>query len=241
MRSPYVAVVIPWREQESRVWAYNVVTQLYRAYLPHAKIISTDTDDDLFNLAACRNKGVLLAQEAGADVVVIADADTIPEKDALEAAIAMAIAEPGVVTPYTQYRSLMERGTNEFKTGTRLQDCSHLRIAGACSGVYVTTPATWWSHGGQDERFRGWGAEDSSWESAHKVLLGKPRTVQGRVYSLHHESQVKEGEQFNYNFALCYAYLGAEKAGPATMRELIGQWWQNSPYAPLNTDLVAPE
>ena len=92
---------------------------------------------------------------------------------------------------------------------------------GACSGVYVTTPATWWAHGGQDESFRGWGFEDAAWYLAHQTVLGEePRRHSGRVYALHHEAAPREGEQYEANARLMDEYRAA--AGDAeAMRQLV--------------------
>lgn len=204
-----LAIVIPWREQASRRYAKHLVLSWYEENFPGAALYLPDTDHDPFNLAACRNAGVRRA--SGHDVVVVNDADTIPEKAALQSAIEAAYWTRVVHLPYTEYRSLRLDGTSEYLRGTELIDCDHIVVPGACSGVFVTTPETWWTHGGQDEKFRGWGFEDAAWYMAHKTLLGsEPARHSGRVYALHHESAVKEGPQYEANAARCYRYQQAE-------------------------------
>ena len=93
---------------------------------------------------------------------------------------------------------------------------------GACSGVYVTTPRSWWSHGGQDERFRGWGFEDAAWYVAHETLLDEvPRRHEGIVYALNHTAQAREGDQYDANAALMEQYREARSSRDA-MRQLVG-------------------
>lgn len=216
-----VACVIPWRPQPHRVYAHDLTTARYKALLPDADIIDVDTDHEPFCLAACRNKGVRYADTHRYDVVVLADADTLPEQRPLLEAIEQARYSRLVHLPYTVYRSMRADGTAQFLHGTPLQDCNHLVVDGACSGVYVTTPSTWWSHGGQDERFLGWGGEDAAWHAAHTTLLGAdPVRHAGRVYALHHEAQAKQGDQHSANFALVYRYHQAQH-DPAAMRALI--------------------
>ena len=214
-----VSIVIPWRDQASRRYAKHEVVKWYDANYPEAIIHLVDTIDMPFNLAACRNAGVMGAITA--DVVVIGDADTIPEKRALDAAIGACEDSGAVHLPYTEYRSLRQDGTREYLTGTPIEDCDHFVVPGACSGIYVTTPSTWWRHGGQDERFRGWGFEDAAWFIAHTTILGtEPIRHEGRVYTFHHDSQAKEGTQYEANAARCYHYMQA--AGDiAAMRELV--------------------
>jgi hypothetical protein len=123
--------------------------------------------------------------------------------------------------PYTAYQWLGREGTAAFFDGTALPSVEATLVRGACSGVYVTTPRTWASHGGQDERFRGWGFEDSAWFAAHTTLLGsQPQRHEGNVYALHHETQLREGEQYDKNAALRERYREAESS-PEAMRELV--------------------
>lgn len=218
-----VLVAIPWRLQPHRVYAHDLTVQRYRELLPDASLRDVDTDHDPFCLAACRNTAVRHAEFNGYDVVVLADADTLPEREPLLAAIEAARTSGLVHLPYTEYRSLRVDGTEQYRAGVPLDRCNHLVVPGACSGVYVTTPATWWAHGGQDELFRGWSPEDAAWMIAHKTLLGaEPVRHEGRVYSLHHESAAKTGPTFEDGYARIYRYQQAE-GDPAAVRALLAE------------------
>ncbi|MFF5261350.1 hypothetical protein ACFY4C_20600 [Actinomadura viridis] len=220
-RTCRVLVGIPWRPQPHRVYAHDLTVDTYRALLPDAHIVDVDTDHEPFCLAACRNKAVRMAEAGGYDVAVLADADTLPEPAPLHQAVQYATTSRYVHLPYTQYRSLRRDGTNQLLAGAPLEDCNHLVVDGACSGIYVVNPATWWAHGGQDEHFQGWGFEDAAWLAAHKTLLGAaPARHEGRVYALHHESAVKTGDRYEANAARCYRYLQAEGNVDA-MRALV--------------------
>lgn len=216
-----VAVVIPWRSQESRIPAFETTTGWYTTHLPDARIVTVDSPDSVFNLAQCRNLGVAECRDE--DVVVIGDADTIPERDSLLAAIDHARRAAFVHLPYDEYRWLGEIGTAQFRAGAALEDCEFELVRGACSGVYVTTPSTWIAHGGQDELFRGWGFEDAAWYLAHQTLLGEtPRREPGRVYALHHTAEVREGPQYDANAARMERYREAA-SNPDAMRQLVGE------------------
>ncbi len=212
-------MIIPWREQESRRYALRLVQSWYADNLPDALVILADAPGDPFNLSASRNLGMRMASDA--DVVILNDADTIPDIAPLRAAIEECQSSGAVHLPYTQYRSLMLLGTQEYLRGVPQEECGHLVVDGACSGVYVTTPETWWMHGGQDEHFRGWGFEDAAWLAAHRTLLGMdPVRHEGNVYAFHHEGAVKEGPQYEANAARCFHYLEAEGDVEA-MRKLV--------------------
>lgn len=204
-------IVIPWRRQESREYAFDILVKWYQTNLPEAEIIIADDGRSPFCLSGTRNVGVREAEERGADVVIINDADTIPELEPLKKAIKYAYNNLCVVLPYNRYHSLRVDGTSQFLYGIPLKRCNFFLVDGACSGVYVATPQTWWAHYGQDERFRGWGFEDAAWMVAHNTLLGRaPKRVEGTVYAFHHESADKEGPEYTRNAQLCYTYLQAE-------------------------------
>lgn len=218
-----VLVAIPWRSQPHRVYAYNLTVARYCGLLPDATVTTVDTGHEPFCLAGARNEGVRTAERGGYDVVVLADADTLPEREPLLAAIDAAQLSGRVHLPYTEYRSLRADGTAQLQAGTLVERCTHLVVPAACSGVLVTTPETWWSIGGQDERFRGWGMEDVAFLTAHRALLGGDFVRHdGRVYALHHESATKRGAQYDANVALYQRYLTAAETGdPDAMWALV--------------------
>ncbi|TDD97629.1 hypothetical protein [Actinomadura rubrisoli] len=217
-----VLVGIPWRHQPHRVYAHDLTVQRYEELLPDATVLDFDTEHEQFCLAGARNLAVRFGERVRADVIVLADADTLPEREPLLAAIEGAAHSSVVHLPYTEYRSLRRDGTDQFLVGVPLQECSHLVVDGACSGVYVTTPATWGAHGGQDERFRGWSPEDAAWMAAHTTLLGDPVRHSGRVYALHHDSPPKTGPDHEAGYALVYRYHQAQ-GDLAAMRRLIAE------------------
>ena len=214
-----VTVVLPWRPQPSRVAAFEVVRDWYAETLPGAEIRTVDSPDPVFNLAQCRNLGV--AALADDEIAVIGDADTLPQREPLLAAIEAARTSGRVHLPYTAYHGLGRDGTAQAAAGTPLEQCDFELVRGACSGVYVTRASSWTSHGGQDERFRGWGFEDAAWYLAHTVLLGEPpRRHEGTVFALHHQAEVREGPQYDANAALMQRYRDAA-VGADAMREVV--------------------
>lgn len=200
--------------------AFERVVAWYHEHLPELQVVTVDTDDTPFVLAACRNKAMREAPDAA--VVIINDADTLPEVGALRAAIAAAAESPLVHLPYTEYRWLGAEGSAQVAAGVPFEDCAHDVVAGACSGVYVATPQTWTSHGGQDEGFRGWGFEDAAWRLAHITLLGaEPVRHDGRVYALHHLAEIRAGAGYEANAERMQRYRDADGDREA-MAELVG-------------------
>lgn len=218
-----VLVAIPWRPQPHRIYAHDLTRVRYMELIPNAEVVDVDTAHEEFSRAGARNEAVRTAQRLGADVVVIGDADTLPERDPLLEAIEQARVSRFVHLPYTEYRSLRVDGTQQYLTGRPLQECNHLVVPYACSGVYVTTPATWWSCGGQDERFQGWAPEDYAWLIAHRALLGHdPVRHDGRVYALHHDTPPKSGPAYDASVELYQRYLHAGDSGdPGAVRAIV--------------------
>ncbi|MGV8895672.1 MAG: hypothetical protein ACOH10_15085 [Rhodoglobus sp.] len=215
-----LTVIIPWREQPTRISALNAVRDWYLNEIDDVDFVLVDSHDGVFNLSQARNLGVASITDPHR-VVVINDADTIPQRDSLLHAVDAAANSGLVHLPYTEYHWLGAPGSAQFAAGAELDDCEFELVRGACSGVYVTTPQTWVSHGAQDERFRGWGFEDAAWYLAHSTLLGEPpRRSDGRVFALHHAAQPREGDQYDANAALMERYK--EAAGDvAAMRALV--------------------
>jgi hypothetical protein len=218
---PDARIVLPWRPAPSRLDAFDRVVSWYRENLPDLPLSTVDTGDIPFVLAACRNRA--MAEAAPDEVVVIGDADTIPEVGPVREAIAAARTSGVVHLPYTEYRWLGASGSADYARGVPLADCAVEQIvSGACSGVYIATPRTWARHGGQDAGFRGWGFEDAAWNLAHQTLLGQPpRRHEGRVYALHHVGEVRAGAGYEANAARMQRYRDAS-GNRAAMAALVG-------------------
>lgn len=193
-----IAVIVPWRKTDSRVYFKNLVDKWYRNNLPEADIFYVDSGHEIFNVSASRNLGMAIADDY--DVVIVNDADTIPEIDPLFFAIHQCVKTRLIHLPYTEYKFLSEKRTKKFISGVPLEECGSIIINYACSGVLVTTPEAWWRCGGQDEGFVGWGLEDYAFLLAHETLLSNDFIRhEGKVYSFYHSPQTKSGENFEKN------------------------------------------
>jgi hypothetical protein len=215
-------VVIPWRPAPSRIDAFERVVGWYARTLPEFTVRTLDTEDELFALARIRNLAVADLEHSD-DVIVINDADTLPEPEPLRAAVAAAADTGRVQLPYTAYHWLGPEGSAQFAAGEAPQDCAYELVHRACSGVYVTTRRTWQAHGGQDERFRGWGFEDAAWYLAHETLLGAPpQRHEGRIYALNHAVETRAGEQYERNSELMRRYRDAA-GDTVAMAQLVAE------------------
>lgn len=204
-----VGIVIPWRSQPSRIPAFKAVVKWYEENLPEAKIYYADHPSDAWLMSATRNDGVRMAEADGVDVIVMNDADTIPQIVPLKESISSAYKDDLIHNPYNKYRVLELAGTKQhLEGGIPLISCSHTSWNTACSGTNVFTPAAWWKLGGMDEKFKGWGWEDTAMEVAHKII-NKVNFVKhnGIAFALGHTPQAKDGKDNFTNEFLYNQYL----------------------------------
>jgi hypothetical protein len=226
---PSVAVIVPWRGGNPyRERHHRVVREHLRAMLPDALHLDADSGHQIFSRAGSRNHGVRQARARGADVVVLVDADTLPESEPLFAAIDQATADGLLHLPYTRYRSLTRNGTrNHLRRGVPAIDCeADHDHKWATGGVLAITPTAWVQAGGMDERFTGWGFEDVAFRAACDTLLGDTVKHEGTITHLWHPAETALGSpQHVANAALCKRYLDAQALGTAQdMRDLTSEW-----------------
>jgi glycosyltransferase involved in cell wall biosynthesis len=207
-----IGIVIPWRSQISRIPAFEAVVKWYNQNLPDAKIYYPDRPGPVWLPAATRNDGVKMAEADGVDIIIMNDADTIPEINPLKEAIAAAYSDGMFHNPYTNYRMLKERGTRQHLVKKHpIKDCSFLPWDSSCYGTVVFTPSAWWEIGGMDEKFKQWGYEDTAQQVAHKVIHGTDFIKhQGTCYAMGHEPQEKNNQDFFNNEFLYQEYLRAD-------------------------------
>ncbi|GAB3209835.1 hypothetical protein GCM10027294_25800 [Marinactinospora endophytica] len=216
-----VTVCVPFRggELDREIHAEYVAARL-REMLPDAQHMVVDVDGE-FSRARVRNEAV---RRAGEGVVVLCDADTLPEPGPLRAAIAGA-GEDGVLhLPYTRYRALSPEGT--LAVYARGVDPLHAPVVEESrrpiGGVWVIRADAWWRAGGMDERFRGWGFEDDAFWTAATTLLGEPVRHEGVITHLYHAPAAStRSPQYRANRARYQAYLRARRSVEA-MRRLVG-------------------
>jgi predicted glycosyltransferase involved in capsule biosynthesis len=221
-----IGLIIPWRPQPDRAGLLKAVLDWYKTNLPDIEVFYADRPGEFWNIAASRNDGVKKAQEAHCDVVIINDADTLPEIEPLLEAIKYCQRGNMIHNPYNACKVFSKEETFRFYDGMKLEDI-HCRTIHPSSngGIYVCTPEAWWSMGGQDEKFVQWGYEDSAFEIAHRIMKG---TIiikhKGYIYSLKHREQFHDrgyNENFDNNRQLYMKYLAVKT--PEEMLSLVRQ------------------
>ena len=212
------AIMVPRRAdggQRDVVWEY-----VRRHWEPMGlPIIEGHHDDGPFNAAAARNR----AAAGDWDVAVFVDADTIMfDHEPVQKAIRLAASTGYMVRPYTRYTIMDEAGSAALMaSGEKPRQGHRLLREAAHGGVNVVPRSLWDTVGGYDERFRGWGSEDTAFELACRVLGGF-RQLHGEVIHLWHPVSTDRNTSdpgFIANVALRHRYEAARR--PEAMRALI--------------------
>jgi hypothetical protein len=220
-----IGLIIPWRETPTRIRALQEVLAWYQTNLPDIEIFYSDRPGEFWNAAASRNDGVKRAQEAHCDVIILNDADTLPEIEPLLEAIEDCQSDGMIHSPYRLCKYFDMRMSELFYAGMNRDILKHTLFTEANGGVWVCTPETWWSVGGMDEKFKQWGAEDSAFELAHTIIKGsKFIRHDGTIHCLGHEAQIHD-PGFNHNqmknIELYWLYYSAST--PERMFALVKQ------------------
>lgn len=173
-----VAVCIPWRSVLDRVPAHQRVVDYWTHH--GFDIFHGDTTSPRFNISAARNIAVATAS---ADISIVADADTIPDIAAVWRAIERCADDDGLVDyPFTQYRHIPGDWTAKADLLAAPVVQSYTRSVG---GLLICQTALYWTLGGMDERFTGWGYEDSAFH-AKALTLARVRRENAIIFSFDH-------------------------------------------------------
>lgn len=218
-----LGLVIPWRETPSRLEPFNYVLNWYKTNFPDIEIFFSDTDGDVWEPSKSRNLGVKKAQEAGCDVLIVNDADSLAELHALKEAIEDCQKDGLIHNPYTLYKHLNYDSTKDYYAGMSVSQCFGYVYNDSVGGIWVCKPSVWWEIGGMDEKFKQWGPEDRAFDVAHRMIKGCNIVHHdGWLISLAHERQESDAhfaKSHLFNTLLFGKYFTVKT--PEEMLELI--------------------
>lgn len=225
-----LSVLIPYREDGGRRdQIFEWILDRYAALMPDADIcIGMDRKNHEFNRSAARNDAF---EQADRRFLLIADADTIPEPDAITEGIQMILNGAPWVIPYGTYYNLSEEKSNEILRSEpesaivfEDKDCEH--IINSTAGMLLMERSVFAWMGGYDERFIGWGYEDNAFQVALDTLLGPHQRVEsGRAIHLWHpapETNRFKQPMIQHNRELYMHYM-KQRGKPDRMRACMGK------------------
>lgn len=184
---PALTIDDPWRAR-----ALEFVLGWWRTNYPAWPVhIGEIPDGAPWSKGAAVGAGCALAIDAGADVLVLADADsfTIPAETFSEAVAAITDDGKSWVVPHGMVYRLREDET------VRVLDGERPRLGRLCRPVYegpagggftVLTVEAWREVDGIDPRFLGWGGEDIAFGFALEALVHPAHRIGGKLVHLWH-------------------------------------------------------
>lgn len=217
-----LSVLIPWRSEEpSRVaaWAFNRARWSRLEPLIQVCVADDGRTEGPFSVSRAVNRA---RREATGDQLVIFGADHLPpDYDRINWIIRRLHRNPWTLV-YAATRVLNQAGAARVLQGLmRPEDAAELRFdwVGCCYGILALRADVWDDVGGMDERFEGWGAEDTAFRVALQALHPAGVGVgEGEAIAFWHPD-VPRGELTQANVARYGEYETAAKAG--RMREYL--------------------
>lgn len=153
-----------------------------------------DSGHTIYNRAASRNLVVRRALELEADVVVVCDADSIPERQPLERTIQSAFSDGGIWTPFDRVNQLSAFFIRRKTLRPEKLGAFHT-YGPSFGGCYVARPSEWVRIGGMDERIEGWGYEDQIFLVAARTWALGHQFHSGTLYTFEHPRWVSAEKQ----------------------------------------------
>jgi hypothetical protein len=220
---PKVSMLVPWRSVEpTRVANWAWLQKRWAARWPTLEIvIGTDDGTDPFNACAAINDA---AQAATGDVFLITDADVVTaDIDELKRCAEMVYRrEVPWMLPWERMVCLNDEDTRSvlesdparerIRISEQMENRGERRHNQPPGSIQCVSREAFYTIGGYDERFRGWGGGDSSFFWAMDTIIGPHKRGAGKMYALWHERhQFLAGGHWKR-----WGWPGQEFAGEAT-------------------------
>lgn len=161
-------------------------------------IIEGVSPDGPFNRAAALNEAAMLAGDW--DVALIIDADVIAHPPSVRDAVDTARGIGRMVVSHSDRIMLNRTGTEKVLGGYdgpwRIRQMVETVYTDSVSCCVAVPRALWDLVGGFDEKFSGWGYEDTAFQIAAETLSGKPlMRLASELFHLHHPVSPEAAKQ----------------------------------------------
>ena len=189
VNAPTVRVIVPWRPSPSRMPAFEFLGAWYAKRVPEFAVRTHRHRRRGLQPPACRNLGIGAADPTRSSSSTTPTPCPSPRRCATRSLPRHKRSGASALRRVPLARG---RGHGAVSRREPSADCD-FELVRRAARASTSRPTHLGGHGGQDERFRGWGFEDAAWYVAHETLLGEAPGVTGCVYAMHHETQLREG------------------------------------------------
>ncbi len=213
-----IGICVPWRTDNG--WREKLFDWVLPAWQATGYEVSVggSADDGPINVSRALNRA---RAALDTDVLVIASADHIPDPSAVEAA-AVAALDHGWAPLFAETAGITRSATVTVIKGHPIDLNQHITgSAPFCTALLAVRADVWDDIDGWDERFCGWGCEDTAFRLVLDTLYPNPPEMPPkRTIALWHEAASRD--RFDANVALLAEYIGCG-ASPDAMRALIAR------------------
>jgi len=219
------AIVVPWRSTPEREYSFELAWRYNNIAFADFKIYFSDSVGEKFNVSEARNRGCIQAIEDGFRVLIVMDADTIFERNAIVDALKVVAEEDAISYLYTNSLEPHKGLCEGLSLGdVQLSDVEEntYPVEGHVGSGWAMSSGMFWKMNGWDENFKGWGYEDTALDRAYQVLHGSPMLrVPGNCYRLFHSERDTDGLVDNMERFKTY-YIGSEIGAEEIRKVLAG-------------------
>jgi hypothetical protein len=201
---PKVSILVPFRGdggERDRLWDY--CRHRWQA-MKHELVIGEDPGSAPFNISRAFNDA---ASRATGDIFVLFGADQIPDPDRVAWA-ATQLETHKWCALFAATGGLSRGHTHAILNGHDPFAGSVTSSAPFCTSIIGIRADSWIRF---DERFYGWGGEDTAWRMVLETLYGPTPEPSGMLRCLFHKPASRE--HTDHNFALIGEYITAQAEG----------------------------
>lgn len=223
-----VSVIIPFDPagDEHRDRALDYVRAWWQELAVDVIICSTLSTEETWSKGRVVDRGVEWSRDGGGDLLVIADADCVPARVGILAAIRAVQNGAAWAQPHGPVWRLSEKATAGIYAGRPVTALRPRRRSEGPpgGGCVVLTRQAYDATGGIDPRFEGWGGEDISWARALDTLAGPAlRCSDPLIHLFHVSARPQFGRACAASEALAGRYYDAA-GDPAAMQVLVDEF-----------------
>lgn len=182
-----VPVFVPYRSDNgTRAENWTYIQSCQWDLISWADIHLGESPEGPFNISAARNDAARKVENW--DVAVFADADSFVDHYDLETAIAVARKTKQVVLPHSRWVNVRQDEVHQLLVeGYLTFDPKRTVVGGTKGSLYVIPREAYEAVNGFDERFRGWGWEDTAFHLTVETLYKPIIQFEGNLWHLEHE------------------------------------------------------
>lgn len=172
-----------------------------------------------FNVAAAFNDAFRCAASWGFRKVAMFGGDHVPQPGALRHAEGLLDGQPWLPL-FAHTGGYSQANTEAILRGAPVANAGFDSMVGMCTGILAVRADVWRDVGGMDERFAGWGAEDTAFRAALSTLHGEREPLPGTLGHLWHEPAPR-AEATARNVGLFEREYAPAIGNPAAMRAVV--------------------